>query len=782
MSVSYIGVASLAIAAFGTALLSAHVWRRRHITSGRPFALCMAAVTWWALASFATYLSPTLEGKLVWTNLQYIGIVLVPPTWLLFALAYAGRGSLITPVMRVLLCVHPALVQVALWTDAYHKLFRTEIWLDNRPPITTMGVNHGPFFWAHTVYAYLLLLIGFYYLFRVRRDAPRVYQRQTFALLVALAVPWGANMVTIADPGPLSYIDLTPFAFALSGLAVTWGLLRHGLFDLVPVAHSVVISHLVNGVIVMDQRGRVVNLNPAAAALLGCAPEAAVGQRLAHLLPAHADLLDRCQEEETVHAEVLFGEGDAQVALDLSITGLRDNRDSLIGHLVDLQDITERVRSQAALRHYADRLRVLHEIDHAILAAQSPETIANAALEQIHHLVPSQRMSVLVLDAQDRVRLLALRATPPLMGNGTTWQELLETGDLRLHDIFSVDTLSGSEDAPPFERRLYSEGVRACLVIPLISQEVIVGALNLESAFEGVFNAEHADIAAQVATSLAVALENARLYAAAQQELKERKAVEAALRESETTLREKAEDLAQRNAELDAFAHTVAHDLKMPLSLLIGYTSFIEAGEVADDPAQLDWCVQAIGQSARKMSSIIDELLLLASFRKIGDVKLKPLDMGAIVSDVVIRFTDLIEQRKVDIQMPKAWPIAWGYAPWIEEVWANYLSNAIKYGGTPPRIEIGATVLPASEDDPRPSSTVVRFWVRDNGQGLSPEQQARLFVPFERLDQARAKGHGLGLSIVNRIVEKLGGTSGVESEVGKGSTFYFTLPQADLPN
>jgi two-component system sensor histidine kinase/response regulator len=100
-------------------------------------------------------------------------------------------------------------------------------------------------------------------------------------------------------------------------------------------------------------------------------------------------------------------------------------------------------------------------------------------------------------------------------------------------------------------------------------------------------------------------------------------------------------------------------------------------------------------------------------------------------------------------------------------VWANYISNAIKYGGRPPHIELGAT----AQDD-----GMVRFWVRDNGAGLTPEEQTRLFIPFTRLDQVQVKGHGLGLSIVRRIVGKLGGQVGVESQVGQGSVFSFTLP------
>ena len=114
--------------------------------------------------------------------------------------------------------------------------------------------------------------------------------------------------------------------------------------------------------------------------------------------------------------------------------------------------------------------------------------------------------------------------------------------------------------------------------------------------------------------------------------------------------------------------------------------------------------------------------------------------------------------------------MALGYGPWIEEVWVNYLSNALKYGGmpsAPPRIELGA--------EPQPDG-LVRFWMRDYGPGIPTESQAHLFTQFTRLDQVRAKGHGLGLSIVRRIVEKLGGQVGVISQVGQGSTFFFALP------
>jgi two-component system sensor histidine kinase/response regulator len=241
--------------------------------------------------------------------------------------------------------------------------------------------------------------------------------------------------------------------------------------------------------------------------------------------------------------------------------------------------------------------------------------------------------------------------------------------------------------------------------------------------------------------------------------------------QAEESLRQYTAKLEARNEELDAFAHTVAHDLKGPLSHIVGFAEVLATDYATLPEEELRKYLQMIAQSGKKMSNIIDELLLLASVRKIDgiEIELGPLDMSSVVTAVQERLAYLIEAHHAQINVPKTWPTAIGYAPWLEEIWVNYLSNAIKYGGDPPCIELGATV-------PREPDEQVRFWVRDNGAGLTPEEQKRLFTPFTRIDHTQAKGHGLGLSIARRIVKKLGGQVGVESRVGTGSTFWFTLP------
>lgn len=224
-------------------------------------------------------------------------------------------------------------------------------------------------------------------------------------------------------------------------------------------------------------------------------------------------------------------------------------------------------------------------------------------------------------------------------------------------------------------------------------------------------------------------------------------------------------DLHARNEELEAFAQTVAHDLKSPLGNIMGFAEWLQARP--DMPAEVrqDY-INIIARNAFKMGSIIDELLLLARVRP-GDVNAQPVDMGRVVSEALHRLTFVIAESGALISAPDHWPAAVGYAPWIEEVWVNYLSNAIKHGGRPPRVELGAERL---------ADNMVRYWVKDNGPGVAPEARENLFRPFTQLTKVRATGHGLGLSIVRHIVEKMGGAVGFDCTAEGGSLFWFTLP------
>jgi two-component system sensor histidine kinase/response regulator len=239
------------------------------------------------------------------------------------------------------------------------------------------------------------------------------------------------------------------------------------------------------------------------------------------------------------------------------------------------------------------------------------------------------------------------------------------------------------------------------------------------------------------------------------------------LQHSKAQLREQITTLEGRNSELEDYAHMVAHDLKEPLTVLMLTADLIN--NIPDlSSNELKEGLLTLRSTAYEMKSVIKSLLLFSEVSR-ADVPRETVYMDRVVANVRARLSHMIQERQAQLILPQDWPDALGYEPWIEEVWANLLSNALKYGGRPPRVELGASAK---------SDSMLLFWTRDNGPGIPPETRTRLFTPVSQISRLSHSGEGLGLPIVHNIVEKLGGQVGVESEVGQGSLFFFTLPAA----
>jgi PAS domain S-box-containing protein len=232
-------------------------------------------------------------------------------------------------------------------------------------------------------------------------------------------------------------------------------------------------------------------------------------------------------------------------------------------------------------------------------------------------------------------------------------------------------------------------------------------------------------------------------------------------------MRRQTEQLRTRNEELDAFAHTVAHNLKNSIAEILGPSSLAFSYYDRMDDVQRKQILEEVIGSTYKARDVIDSILLLAGVNRQQTIEIGPLDMQQVIEDVKHRMQNQIRELNAILTVEGTLPRAIGYAPWVEEIWSNYLSNALKYGGTPPQVTFGGE----EQEDGH-----MRFWVQDNGPGLTDAEREVVFTPFTRLSQAKIDGHGLGLSVVQRIVQRLGGQVGVDSTLGEGARFWFTLP------
>ncbi|MGV8968711.1 MAG: EAL domain-containing protein [Cellulomonas sp.] len=268
----------LAAGAFG--VLATLVWRRRVGTATLWLGLVLLATGIWSLAYTLELVSPTAPARHLWGDLKYVGICALPPAWVAFTLVYTGADTRLRRRILPLLAVEPLLVLALLSNAQTRDLIRYY----PGGPTSDLAVG-GILFWPHSIYTYLLLWGATTFLVvRLVRISP-VYRVLSVVLVLSFALPFVLNVLFNAGIEPFDMVDLTPFAFLLSGLVLVWGVLRYGLVRLQPVGRSEVFMTIRDLVITLDPLGYVIDANPAAAAVLELPADQIIGRQLDSLIP-----------------------------------------------------------------------------------------------------------------------------------------------------------------------------------------------------------------------------------------------------------------------------------------------------------------------------------------------------------------------------------------------------------------------------------------------------------------------------------------------------------------
>ena len=347
--VSLLTLALLSSIAVGTtvAFLS---WRERPAPGSTPLVAILAAQSWWSISLIFQLRATTLHEKLLWVNLSWVGVVVIPVAWLLFSLEYTGHDQYVRPRYVALLSVIPLATVLVALTSGFHELLYVQSHLVEQHGVLRVEQTPGTWYWVVAAYTYLLGLAGVFPILRLVTSNATKFRGQSVALLVGSLVPWATNALHLANLLPTGGLDPTPIAFAVSGVAYLGALTRFRLLGTSPSptthARRMVFDRMHEGALVVDSHDYVVDVNDRGAAILGIDPNATLGTPAADVIPDY----DRLPAAGRQHNHLTIGDGLAERSYDVTVTEISNVRDDVIGHVLTFHDVSQHVREQERLK------------------------------------------------------------------------------------------------------------------------------------------------------------------------------------------------------------------------------------------------------------------------------------------------------------------------------------------------------------------------------------------------------------------------------------------------
>ncbi len=566
--------------------LVAILWKYRgRLTVRFLIALELCAAVW-SISYAGEFVTNNLQHKIFWSQLSYLGIAFIPVYFFFFTTSFSQKSKLINVKYLTLSYIIPIATLVMVFTNGSHHF----IWEKITYTVETNIIHYQYGWWFWIFYSYTLILIasGLYNLFSSVGSFTSYYKSQIVILFTGSSIPIIANILYVSKFNPFPGFDWTTISFVITGVFITFGIYKYQIFELVPLAKKKLIDTMGDGVIVVNEKGLVEDLNPASLKILGVNKKKSINTPIQNVLKEHAQLVQSLNATEEKTLELATGKNGHTLYYQVRISPIINRNRIVSGKLIVINDVTTIREAEIKLKHSNQQL--IREIK------------------------------------------------------------------------------------------------------------------------------------------------------------KNEKLIE----------------------DLDSFAHTVAHDLKNTLGSIYSSTEVITESIEDGNKELTKEIAELIREMSQKTVQVTNEMLKMATAGH-HDVEKVPVNMELILAESMKQLDDIIKQYNATIELPSVWNSSLGYAPWLEEVWINYISNAIKYGGNPPVIKIGSEKLTRNK---------VKYWIRDNGNGILPQDQEKLFKKHTRLNPEKAVGYGLGLSIVKRIIEKLDGTVGIESTgiAGEGTEFYFILP------
>jgi len=702
------------IAALISGTLAWYTWQHRRTTGAGPFAVLMLILFQWGMSYILELAATDLSSKLAWATFMFLGVVTTPVAWLTFALEYTGRKAWMTRTRILMLCILPLATMIIILTNSANRLFWSEVSLAREGGFLLMKTANGPWFWVHAAYSYVLILIGLILIIRALLRWPPAYRGQMSWILLATLTPLIANVITVFQILPI-IIDLTPFAFTVTGIGMAYALFRHRLLDLTPIARDIVIDGMKDGTIVLDASGRIVDINRAAQQMLGLytSHPQPIGQYLTEVLAPWSGLIEKYRNVLEAEDEICLGEGESRRWYELNVSVLMDENESILGRVILVRDINDRKQAESRLQESEARFRqIVENATDLIYRADLGGRITYANPAVLRALGYEKEADVLGRHYLDL-------AAPELRHKikRTYEHQYISRTPITYHEFPAV-AADGHEIWFGQNVQLIYEG------------DQVVG-----------FQALARDITV--------------------------------IKQAQDALRLARDQALEASRAKSHLISKVSHELRTPLGGILGFAELLRDdlfGELSDGQRK---AILSIIENANYLTSMVNELLdeaqLTASTAILQELPFSPsalLQQIASGMEVLANRKGLRFTASADSSLPE---ILIGDERRLRQIMINLIGNAIKFTR-----EGGVTVQLT-----RPSEEYWAIQVMDTGAGIPREAQGYIFEPFRQVDNAVTRdnrGVGLGLSITKQLVELMLGRIVVQSDLGKGSTFTVVLP------
>ncbi len=675
-------VIPLLIAAVLSLVLASYALRRAEPEEAHTFGLLMAGIAIWTFFLALNVSGANLETQLLFNRLKYLGVVLVPPLWLLLALQYTKQDSIFSQPRYATLLFIPGLISLLIvLTDGWTHWWWPEVWLDDLNGYPFLGRSHGLAYFLSTLVDYGMLFAGFLLYVKFYRQTRALYRTQVILMLIAGGFPLVAS---IAYHLRLVSLPWGPdaFAFSISGILMSVAIFHYRFLDIVPVARRTVVEQIPEGMLIIDKEGRVVDANPTAYTLLDAPSDALIGRPLLEIpaplgvRAAFATGMNMgLQAPFTQDVHVTRAQGARVLAV--KVTTLSGPHDRPAGRIVLLQDITERVRVQ-------QELETLYE-----------ET--ERARERMALIISTTTDAIVLVGEEGSILAMNPAARKAL---GTTY-----------YAGFPAALRS-------WLKQVQEETHRATTEIEINQQMYYITAAPVTG------------------TGLVFTMHDITHF----------------------------KELARLK---DEFVSTVSHDLRSPLTSILGYAMMAQRAGTSEERRLL--ALERIEASAHRMTQLIEDLLALATLEAGVQPTMESVTLDQLAQEAIEDLEGAALRKGVIIRTQLApVPPVLANPKMMRQAWHNLLSNAIKY--TP----AGTIVVTTTTRNQH-----VEGVVRDTGMGIPAADIPYIFDKFYRVEavvSADIVGTGLGLALVKSIVEQHGGQVWVESVLGEGSTFGFRLP------